>query len=286
MKFFVMAFALSVFSTLAFAQYDYGFYLQKARQRLAEGDCVRAEILYHTFVDLTNRTDNDIEQQIQECRMADSSNVEDYDSYLRRAQQRLNEGDCAHAETNYNLYKRLTGKIDIMVEKEIRDCLTINSAAKSIEPFTVFYNIKKNSVFLDRRDNAVARAMLVDKIASGAIIKGFRIDVWIGPDISSEHTNDMAYAYGNAIEKDINTLLKKCGRDPKEYLFETNAHGVDWETFLFFVENSTIKDKYAIMNQLNNSNDKEVTLEELLALYPEFEKEIMPLLRRVQVYVY
>lgn len=216
---------------------------------------------------------------------------DDYDFYLQKARQRLSEGDCIRAEQSYNTYKDLTGKSDATVERGIRDCQSNNGVqkpfiSKPVEPFTVSYIVKKNTFSLERKDNAVAREMLVDKIASGAIIKGFRIDVWIGPDISSEHTNDLAYAYGNAIEKDIITLLKKCGRNPKEYLFETNAHGVDWETFLFFVENSTIKDKYAIMNQLNNSNDKEVTLEELLALYPEFEKEIMPLLRRVQVYVY
>lgn len=216
---------------------------------------------------------------------------DDYDFYLQKARQRLSEGDCIRAEQSYNTYKDLTGKSDATVERGIRDCQSNNGVqkpfiSKPVEPFTVSYIVKKNTFSLERKDNAVAREMLVDKIASGAIIKGFRIDVWIGPDISSEHTNDLAYAYGNAIEKDIITLLKKCGRNPKEYLFEANAHGVDWETFLFFVENSTIKDKYAIMNQLNNSNDKEVTLEELVALYPEFEKEIMPLLRRVQVYVY
>ncbi len=216
---------------------------------------------------------------------------DDYDFYLQKARQRLAEGDCIRAEQSYNTYKDLTGKSDATVDRDIRDCQSTNGVQKTltpkpVEPFTVSYIVKKNSFSLERKDNAIAREMLVDKIASGAIIKGFRIDVWIGPDISSEHTNDLAYAYGNAIEKDIITLLKKCGRNPKEYLFETNAHGVDWDTFLFFVENSTIKDKYAIMNQLNNSNDKEVTLEELVALYPEFEKQIMPLLRRVQVYVY
>ena len=216
---------------------------------------------------------------------------DDYSFYLQRAQQRLSEGDCIRAEQSYNTYKDLTGKTDATVERGIRDCQSNNGVqkpfvSKPVEPFTVSYIVKKNTFSLERKDNAVAREMLVDKIASGAIIKGFRIDVWIGPDISSEHTNDLAYAYGNAIEKDIVTLLKKCGKDPKEYLFETNAHGVDWNTFLFLVENSNISDKNAIVYQLNNSSDKEDTIEALVSIYPQLEKEILPLLRRVQVYVY
>ena len=81
-------------------------------------------------------------------------------------------------------------------------------------------------------------------------------------------------------------LLKKCNKDPNAYLFETNAHGVDWNTFLFLVENSNISDKDAIIYQLNNSSDKEDTIEALVSIYPQLEREILPLLRRVQVYVY
>ena len=67
MKFFVMVFALSVFSTLAYAQDDYGFYLQKARQRLAEGDCEGATRSYNVYKDLSKKTNSEIERQIENC---------------------------------------------------------------------------------------------------------------------------------------------------------------------------------------------------------------------------
>lgn len=61
-----------LFAFLSFAQVDYAqeynFYLQKARQRLAEGDCTRAEASYNTYKDLTHNTNKEIEQLIEECK--------------------------------------------------------------------------------------------------------------------------------------------------------------------------------------------------------------------------
>ena len=73
MKLLIMVFALSVFSTLAYAQDDYSFYLQKARQRLAEGDCSRAETSYNTYKEMTQKTDKDIERFIRECKEGSQS---------------------------------------------------------------------------------------------------------------------------------------------------------------------------------------------------------------------
>lgn len=49
---------------------DYDFYLQKARQRLAEGDCSRAEASYNTYKDLSHKTNKEIERIIEECKSA------------------------------------------------------------------------------------------------------------------------------------------------------------------------------------------------------------------------
>ena len=62
-------------SQVLYAQEDYDFYLQKARQRLAEGDCSRAEMNYNLFKEMTNKTDNEIEQQIEDCKFDNSDLV-------------------------------------------------------------------------------------------------------------------------------------------------------------------------------------------------------------------
>ena len=56
-----------VLSQAMYAQ-DYSNYLQKARQRIAEGDCDGAQRCYNVYKDLTNKTDKDVERQIRECK--------------------------------------------------------------------------------------------------------------------------------------------------------------------------------------------------------------------------
>ena len=65
-------FALSIMflllvSNVLVAQDDYGFYLQKARQRIAEGDCEGAQRNYNVYKDLAKKTDKSIERMIAEC---------------------------------------------------------------------------------------------------------------------------------------------------------------------------------------------------------------------------
>ena len=208
---------------------------------------------------------------------------EDYDIYLQKARQRLAEGDCSAAQRNYDVYKELTHKTDASVERRIMDC---QGLPKTIEPFTVNYLFKRDSYSLDRNANLQDRRLLVEKIDSGAAIMGFRIDVWIGPDVGEGHASALADRYAAVVEQDLRGLLASCNKSPDAYLFETRVHAVDRNTFLFFVENTNLKDKYAIMSALNNSDEFENTLEWLLSAYPDFEKEVMPLLRKVQVYVY
>ena len=61
-----LAFSFLFFTQIVNAQ-DPEFYLQKARQRLTEGDCTRAEISYNTYKDLSHNTNKEIERLIEEC---------------------------------------------------------------------------------------------------------------------------------------------------------------------------------------------------------------------------
>lgn len=71
-KTLIIALALLSFTQIVYAQ-DPEFYLQKARQRLTEGDCTRAEISYNTYKDLTHKTNKEIERLIEECKTGGSS---------------------------------------------------------------------------------------------------------------------------------------------------------------------------------------------------------------------
>ena len=59
--------ALMFLSQVLYAQDDYGFYLQKARQRLAEGDCEGAQRNYNVYKDIAKKTDKSLERMLAEC---------------------------------------------------------------------------------------------------------------------------------------------------------------------------------------------------------------------------
>ena len=61
---------LAMFAMIALtvnAQSEYDVYLQKARQRLAEGDCEGARKNYNVYKELTQKTDKSLERGIAEC---------------------------------------------------------------------------------------------------------------------------------------------------------------------------------------------------------------------------
>lgn len=51
----IVTIALMSLSQVLYAQEDYDFYLQKARQRIAEGDCSRAKTSYNTYKEMTKK---------------------------------------------------------------------------------------------------------------------------------------------------------------------------------------------------------------------------------------
>lgn len=51
---------------------------------------------------------------------------DDYNYYLQKAQQRIDEGDCTGAQKYYNVYKELSGKELTSFEVLIEDCMEEN----------------------------------------------------------------------------------------------------------------------------------------------------------------
>ena len=79
--------------------------------------------------------------------------------------------------------------------------------------------------------------------------------------------------------------MKKAKKDAKNYEFNAKGNGPDWNLFVELVQNSNLADKDAIINNINKSSDREQTIKEMIAIYPELENEILPLIRRAEVYI-
>lgn len=149
-------------------------------------------------------------------------------------------------------------------------------------PAFIYYFAKDESVIKNIQSNKAARKALADLKASGKEFKGFRIEAWASPEGELDHNRHLADDRGDAAEKDIKAQLKK---DAKKYEYNAKGNGPDWDTFMKLVENSNLADKNAILNNIRKSSNREQAIKEMISIYPQLEEEILPLIRRAEVYI-
>ena len=154
-------------------------------------------------------------------------------------------------------------------------------------PDFIYYFAKDSHVIRNIDVNKAARQALKDKLNAGEEVKGFRIEGWASPEGELDHNADLANDRANAAEKDIKAQLKKAKKAAKDYEFNAKGNGPDWDTFITLVENSNIADKEAILNVIRNAGaNREEEIKNMINVYPELEKDILPLLRRAEVYIF
>ena len=131
-----------------------------------------------------------------------------------------------------------------------------------------------------------ARQSLAESMNSDEQIKGFRIEGWASPEGELDHNDDLANNRADAAVKDIkDQLKKKLGLNPNDFEFEFKGNGPDWDKFEELVEASDLQDKDAILSQIRNSGNREQAIKDIIEVYPILEKEILPLIRRAEVYL-
>lgn len=89
----------------------------------------------------------------------------------------------------------------------------------------------------------------------------------------------------NKDKKDVKAKMDAAGKDVS---FVINHHGPDWNGFLANIKASNIKDKDKILNVVNSAGDnmkKEQEIRNMILIYPEIEKELLPPLRRAEITV-
>jgi len=142
---------------------------------------------------------------------------------------------------------------------------------------TYFYNKDSYDINGRRKLNKEADAAFNELLNAGEtnfIIKG-----WASPEGEEGHNNELSTNRVNSAEKQMRKLAKKA-----EVNFDGKGCGPDWNKFIELVRNSNLKDKDAIVNNVNNSGNKEQTIREMCDIYPELEKDILPQLRRAEIY--
>ncbi len=87
----------------------------------------------------------------------------------------------------------------------------------------------------------------------------------------------------NKDKKAAKAAVEAAGKDVNMAL---QHHGPDWNGFLKAVQASNMKDKDKILNVINSNNDqlkKEQEIRNMILIYPEIEKDLLPPLRRSEI---
>ena len=166
-------------------------------------------------------------------------------------------------------------KTEEWVDQEVTETVEEIVAVKKL---AFFFN-KDRAVIADRKKiNKEADEAFKALLESG--ITEFEVRAWASPEGEEGHNNELSDNRANAAETQLNKLAKKT-----EVQITGKGYGPDWNTFVELVAASDLKDKDAIVSNINNSSNKEQTIREMCDIYPQLEKDILPQIRRAEVYV-
>ncbi len=87
----------------------------------------------------------------------------------------------------------------------------------------------------------------------------------------------------NKDKKAVKAAVEAAGKDVNMTL---QHHGPDWNGFMKAVQGSNLKDKDKVLNVINSNvdaNKKEQEIRNMILIYPEIEKDLLPALRRSEI---
>ena len=147
----------------------------------------------------------------------------------------------------------------------------------AVKKLTYFFNKDKYNIADRRKLNNEADAAFKDLLNAG--VTNFEIRAWASPEGEEGHNNELSNNRCNAADKQMKKLAKKTAVE-----INGKGYGPDWNKFIELVAASDMKDKDAIVNNVNKSSNKEQTIREMCDIYPELENNILPQIRRAEVY--
>ncbi len=136
---------------------------------------------------------------------------------------------------------------------------------------------------------------LID-LQKGWAVKSIDINGWASPEGEEVFNQGLSERRAQTMEKYIKAKIKRelrkknnnfAFKSVKDLTFNVNANGPDWNGFMKAVQKSNISDKSAILNVINSANEskKEEEIRNMIQIYPALERDILPPLRRAELYV-
>ena len=128
------------------------------------------------------------------------------------------------------------------------------------------------------RIDAINRASL--QVEDGSAVNRVIIEGYASPEGDNDFNERLAR---ERAEQAAVMIQNELGEIDEERI-EITTKGADWEGLYASLENSDIKEKDAIIDQLKNSSDKVETMKEILKSHPEV-RQLLPQLRRASIVI-
>ena len=161
------------------------------------------------------------------------------------------------------------------IDQEVTETIETMEPVKKL---TYFFNKDRYNIGDRKKLNNEADAAFKELLKAG--VTEFEIKAWASPEGEEGHNRELSNNRDNAAENQMKKLAKKTSIN-----ITGKGYGEDWETFKQLVKDSNLKDKDAILNVINSAGNSEQTIRDMINTYPQLEKEILPQLRRAEVYV-
>ena len=213
---------------------------------------------------------------------------------------------CAQATEAGKYYMAETRKLDdgvIHTAKYMRNDEVLNFAPDHYEKETIvtkeadiyfkvnMANLNLNLPLNKDDENIGARDKLLDDMAKGWAVKDITINGWASPEGEETFNQNLSQKRAHTAAKYMEKKVTKAARKNDNIALdiwdgiEVNeiANGPDWNGFMKAVEASSIQDKSAIINVINAAGTaakKEEEIRNMILIYPELERSILPPLRR------
>lgn len=196
----------------------------------------------------------------------------------------------------------------IYTSKRIADKFKTSNAAHGYEKVTILtqnadiyfpvnqHKLDWNLPLNKKDDNKAALKNVSKNLEMGYALKDITIAGWASPEGEETFNNGLSDKRAEAAISYLNAEFKKMLKNKdntlpfkseKELNYNKSGNGPDWNGFMAAVEASSIKDKNAILNVVRSANpaQREQEIRNMILIYPELEKEILPPLRRAIINV-
>lgn len=129
-------------------------------------------------------------------------------------------------------------------------------------------------------------------VEKGWVIKDVTINGWASPEGEETFNEGLSQRRAETAKKLMDDKFKKSAKtnkaiDPKTVNYVIKSNGPDWNGFMKAVQSSSLQDKSAILNVVNSAvqSKKEEEIRNMILIYPEIERDILPPLRRADIQV-